>query len=129
MERETGIEPATFSLGSGGRFHTFKNLPHFFRYHEPIEPMIYKTRKNLDQTWTKVLQTFVKARKPVYLSGFRASCPHFGPVLVRPLNQNTGPDFRAEGYIDRADALHSRDFGWLGWPLGAAFATHCKNAT
>jgi len=22
--------------------------------------------------------------------------------------------------------LHSRDFGWLGWPSGAAFATHCR---
>jgi hypothetical protein len=53
MERETGIEPATFSLGSGVGLMFSRAYPTFFRIHEPIEPTIYKVRRksgpNLDQ--------------------------------------------------------------------------------
>jgi len=55
MERETGIEPATFSLGSGIGYVLSTTYPAFFKIHEPIEPAICQARKNLDQIWTKVL--------------------------------------------------------------------------
>ena len=53
MERETGIEPATFSLGSGIGFMFSETYPAFFDVHEPVEPAIRKDGKNLDQIWTK----------------------------------------------------------------------------
>jgi hypothetical protein len=55
MERETGIEPATFSLGSGVGFILSSTYAAFFKIHEPIEPATCQARKNLDQIWTKVL--------------------------------------------------------------------------
>jgi hypothetical protein len=39
-----------------------------------------------------------------------------------------GEEFGGAGQ-DRTGALHSGDFGLLGWPLGTAFATRCKNGT
>ena len=55
LERETGIEPATFSLGSGVGFIFSSAYPAFFNIDEPIEPAICQARKKLDQIWTKVL--------------------------------------------------------------------------
>jgi len=55
LERETGIEPATFSLGSGVGFILSSTYATFFKIREPIEPAICHTRINLDQIWTKVL--------------------------------------------------------------------------
>ncbi|MDR3747871.1 MAG: hypothetical protein P4M04_06940, partial [Acidobacteriota bacterium] len=52
---ETGIEPATFSLGSGVGNIFSRAYPAFVKIHEPVEPAICKGRKNLDQTWTKVI--------------------------------------------------------------------------
>lgn len=54
MERKTGTQPATFSLGSGIGFMFSITYPAFFETHEPIEPTISDARKNLDQIWTKV---------------------------------------------------------------------------
>jgi len=50
MERETGIEPATFSLGSGVGFMFSSAYRAFFKIHEPMEPAICQVRKNLDQS-------------------------------------------------------------------------------
>jgi hypothetical protein len=55
LERETGIEPATFSLGSGVGFILSGTYPAFFEIHEPIETALCQAGKNLDQIWTKVL--------------------------------------------------------------------------
>jgi len=84
LERETGIEPATFSLGSGIGYIFSRAYPAFFEIHEPIEPAICKARKNLDQIWTKVLQTFFIIRNPQHSCWFCAIDLQFGPTLVRP---------------------------------------------
>jgi hypothetical protein len=72
LERETGIEPATFSLGSGVGSIILRAYPAFVKIHEPIEPAICKARKNLDQIWTKVFRTFIERGRPQFLCGSRA---------------------------------------------------------
>jgi hypothetical protein len=63
MERETGIEPATFSLGSGVGSILSGTYPVFFEIHEPIEPAICRVGKNLDQIWTKVIWPMAESRQ------------------------------------------------------------------
>jgi hypothetical protein len=58
LERETGIEPATFSLGSG-RGHVFsETYPALFEIHEPIETAICEAAEkfgpNLDQGFSRL---------------------------------------------------------------------------
>jgi len=52
LERETWIEPATFSLGSGVGYVLLSTYPAFFETREPIEPTICHAGKKLGPIWT-----------------------------------------------------------------------------
>ncbi len=62
VERETGIEPATFSSGSGIGDLLLTTYPASFEPDEPIESTISNAKKNLDQIWTKVLCSLSNAQ-------------------------------------------------------------------
>jgi hypothetical protein len=87
MERETGIEPATFSLGSGVGNIFSRAYPAFVKIHEPIEPAICKGRK----IWTKfgprsfweAWITIDVSRRDFFCSPFERSCCYDGRSALR----------------------------------------------